>query len=136
MVSAMGSKPLGAYIRALRQHMRPKTSQRRLAEIVETTNNTIYRIEAGVQEPQEFLAAILTAIGGRVKDIPRLLADGASVGLAKELAEQAITERDLLEWATTDENRMKLLRRIRAMSDDDPDLRSRIDGYLDKLQDH
>ena len=136
MVSAVGSEPLGAYIRALRTRKRPKMSQKKLAGLAKTTSNTIWRIEAGVQEPQESLAAILTAVGGRIKDIPKLLADDASIDLARELAEQAIIERDLLDWADADENRAKLLRRIRAMSADDPDLRSRIDGYLDKLQDH
>lgn len=135
MEGTMRSKPLGAYIRALRRHIRPKVSQKKLAEMVETSNNTIYRIEAGVQEPQEFLAAILTAVGGRIKDVPKLQAPDASVDLAEKLAAEAITERALLDWATTDEKRMRLLHRIREMSDDDPELRSRIDGYLDRSQD-
>jgi DNA-binding XRE family transcriptional regulator len=136
MEGTMGTKPLGAYIRVLRRHLRPRVSQRKLAETVETSNNTIYRIEAGVQEPQEVLAAILSAIGGRIEDVPKLKAPDASIDLAERLAAEAITERALLEWAKTDKQRMQLLNRIKEMSDDDPELRSRIDGYLDRLQGH
>lgn len=135
MEATMGSKPLGAYIRALRQHMRPKVSQKRLADIVGAAGNTIYRIEAGMQEPQEYLASILTAIGGRIKDVPRLQSQEADVDLALRLAGEAITERVLLDWANTDERRLRFLHRIREMSSDDPELQARLDGYLDRLQD-
>lgn len=134
MESAMGNAALGLYIRVLRQHLRPRVTQKQLAELVGTTGNTIYRIEAGTQEPQEFLAAILTVLGGRIKDVDRLRKEDADTRLAERLAQQAITERLLLDWASTDDRRMKLLLRIREMSDDDPDLRSRLDGYLDQLQ--
>lgn len=135
-LTIMGNEALGAYIRVLRQNTQPKMTQKKLAELIGTTNNTIYRIEAGIQEPQEFLAALLTTLGGRIADIYRLRSDGASVDLAEQLAEQAITERVLLDWAHTDERRMRLLQRIRDMSSDDPDLRARLEGYLDQLQAH
>jgi DNA-binding XRE family transcriptional regulator len=135
METAMGSKPLGAYIRALRQHMRPKVTQKRLADIVGAASNTIYRIEAGMQEPQEYLASILTAIGGRIKDVSKLQSTEASVDLAMRLADEAVTERQLLDWANTDEKRRRLLHRIREMSSDDPELQARLEGYLDRLQD-
>lgn len=134
MELAMGNVALGTYIRVLRQHLRPKVTQRTLAEMVGSTGNTISRIEIGAQEPQEVLAAILTAVGGRIADVHKLREDSANTRLAEQLAQQAITERMLLDWASTDNRRMDLLLRIRAMSDDDPDLRSRLDGYLDQLQ--
>lgn len=134
MEAIMRSKPLGAYIRALREHIRPKMTQIKLAEKAHTSGNTINRIEAGTQEPQESLPAILTVVGGRIQDVLLLQAPDATTKLAKELAAQAITERELLEWAKTDERRMQLLLRIREMSVSDPDLRAQIDGYLDRHQ--
>lgn len=136
MELVMGSKPLGAYIRTLRRHMKPRVSQKKLAELADTTNNTIWRIEAGEQEPQEMLPAILTVIGGRIKDVARLRKQDANIELALDLAKEAITEQQLLDWANTDKRRMQLLTRIKAMSDDDPDLRAQIDGYLDRHQGH
>lgn len=134
METAMASKSLGAYIRALRRHMRPKVSQKKLAELADTTNNTIWRIEAGEQEPQEMLPDILTIIGGRIKDVAQLRKRDGDTALALRLAEEAITERQLLDWACTDEKRLRLLHRIREMSADDPNLRAQIDGYLDRHQ--
>jgi transcriptional regulator with XRE-family HTH domain len=132
MEMTMGLEAFGAYVKALRtQH---KMSQGRLAELVGVAGNTIYRIEAGRQEPQtEQLAALLTILGGRIKDVRELLGAGATAAKASELAQQALTEQSLLAMANTDPKRAALLKRIAAMSDD-PVLTARIEAYLDGLE--
>lgn len=59
-------KAVGAYLRALRESQ--GLSQGKLAEMVGVAGNTIWRIEAGKQEPRaDALAAILTAVHGRIE---------------------------------------------------------------------
>lgn len=132
MEMTMGLDAFGTYVKALRaQH---KMSQGRLADLVGVAGNTIYRIEAGRQEPQtEQLAALLTILGGRIKDVRELLRTGATKAKAKELAQEALTEQSLLALANTDPKRAALLRRIAALSDD-PTLTERIESYLDGLE--
>lgn len=132
MEMTMGLDAFGAYVKALRaQH---KMSQGRLAELVGVAGNTIYRIEAGRQEPQtEQLASLLTVLGGRIKDVQELLSVGATKAKAKELAQEALTEQSLLAMANTDPKRAALLRRIAELSDD-PVLIARISAYLDGLE--
>lgn len=132
MEMTMGLDAFGAYVKALRaQH---DMSQGRLAELVGVAGNTIWRIEAGRQEPQtEQLAALLTILGGRIKDVRELLGVGGTKAKAKELAQEALTERSLLAMANTDPKRAALLRRIAELSDD-PLVIARINAYLDGLE--
>jgi transcriptional regulator with XRE-family HTH domain len=132
MEMTMGLEAFGAYVKALRkQH---KMSQGQLAEQVGVAGNTIYRIEAGRQEPQtEQLAALLTVLGGRIRDVRELLGAGATVAKADKLAQEALTEQSLLAMANTDPKRAALLKRIAELSDD-PVLTARIEAYLDGLE--
>lgn len=127
---------VGAYLRALRSQQ--GLSQGKLAELVGVAGNTIWRIEAGDQEPRAGqLAALLTALHGRIEDIQNLITDNAATAADGEaLAGHILTlkERDaLLTMANTDEKRARLLRRI-AQFTEDPELRARIEGYLDGLE--
>jgi transcriptional regulator with XRE-family HTH domain len=132
MEMTMGLEAFGAYVKALRtQH---KMSQGKLAELVGVAGNTIYRIEAGRQEPQtEQLAALLTILGGRIRDVRELLQTGATATKARKLAQDALTEQSLLAMANTDPKRAALLKRIAELSDD-PSLTERIESYLDGLE--
>lgn len=132
MELVMGLDAFGAYVKALRAEH--KMSQGGLAELVGVAGNTIYRIEAGRQEPQtEQLAALLTILGGRIKDVRELLQIGATAARAHELARDALTEQSLLTLANTDPKRAALIRRIAELSDD-PVLTARLEAYLDGLE--
>lgn len=127
---------VGAYLRSLRAQQ--GLSQDGLATIVGVAGNTIWKIEAGKQEPRAgLLAAILTAVRGRIEDVHQLITDsGATEATGEALAGRVLTirERDsILALADTDEKRARLLRRIAQLTGD-PELRSRIEGYLDGLE--
>lgn len=127
---------VGAYLRTLRSQQ--GLSQGKLAELVGVSGNTIWRIEAGEQEPRASqLAALLTVLRGRIEDVQRLISDSlATVMQGEELASDAIlrVERDrILALADTDEKRARLLRRIAELTEN-PELRARIEGYLDGLE--
>ena len=126
----------GAYLRALRTHQ--GLSQGKLAELVGVSGNTIWRIEAGDQEPRAGqLAALLTTLRGRIEDIQELISSATATAADGEaLASQVLTqaERDaVFARANTDDKRATLLRRIAKLTEN-PDLRSRIEGYLDGLE--
>lgn len=125
----------GAYIRALR--LRQRMSQGKLAELVGVTSNTIWRIESGDQEPKTGqIAALLTTLHGRIEDVQRLISDKlATEREAERLADEALAAYEraqVMALADTDEKRAVLLRRIAALTED-PELRARIEGYLDGL---
>ena len=126
----------GAYLRALRTHQ--GLSQGKLAELVGVSGNTIWRIEAGDQEPRASqLAALLTTLRGRIEDIQELISSTTATAADGEaLAERMLTQAEsnsLLALANTDDKRARLLRRIAKLTEN-PDLRSRIEGYLDGLE--
>lgn len=126
----------GAYLRALRTHQ--GLSQGKLTELVGVSGNTIWRIEAGDQEPRAGqLAALLTTLRGRIEDIQELISSATATAADGEaLASQVLTqaERDaVFARANTDDKRATLLRRIAKLTEN-PDLRSRIEGYLDGLE--
>ena len=126
----------GAYLRALRTHQ--GLSQGKLAELVGVSGNTIWRIEAGDQEPRAGqLAALLTTLRGRIEDIQELISSTTATAADGEaLAERMLTQPEsnaLLALANTDDKRAKILRRIAKLTEN-PDLRSRIEGYLDGLE--
>lgn len=132
MVGVMGTEAFGAYIRALRE--RHKLTQAGLGGLIGVTGNTIYRIETGQQAPETpNLVALLAALGGRIRDVQRLLSGAADVSEVEQMADEAMTEQRLIAMADTDPKRRALLRRIAELSDD-PDLTSRIEGYLDGLK--
>jgi transcriptional regulator with XRE-family HTH domain len=132
----MNMEATGAYLRVLRtrQHL----SQGKLAELVGVTGNTIWRIEAGDQEPKAAqLAALLTTLHGRIEDIQKLISDkAATIRDAERLADEALSARErasLLALVDTDEKRRSLLLRIAQLTDD-PILAARLEGYLDALE--
>lgn len=133
MASKMGSPALGTYFKILRE--RRGLSQAKLAKDTHVTPNTIYRIEAGTQEPRApLLAALLVILGGRAKDVHELIARGATVARAVALADEAdAATAALLAQANTDPKRAALLRRIAVLTND-PVQRARIEDYLDLLE--
>ncbi len=128
----MSLAAFGAYIKALREKQQGLT-QGKLGELVGVAGNTVYRIEAGRQEPETTqLAALLTILGGRIKDVRKLLSGEATKADAKRLADEALDEQKLLALADTDPKRRALLYKIAELSDD-PDLITRIEDYLDGI---
>lgn len=123
----------GAYLKALRT--KTGLSQGKLAELIGVAGNTIWRIEAGKQEPGGGqLAALLTTLHGRVEDFQALIIDQkATAEDAERLAKQAQEARQqLLAFAENDDGRRRLLERIAQLTTD-PALQARIEGYLDGL---
>lgn len=132
MVVVMGLEAFGAYIKALRK--RRKLTQAKLGGMIGVAGNTVYRIESGRQEPETTqLAALLTTLGGRIKDVQRLLSGAASKADADRLATEALTEEKLLAMIDTDPKRRVILQQIAELSDD-PVLVARIEDYLKGLE--
>ena len=132
METTMELGALGAYVRALRE--RHGLSQEQLAAQTDVTTNTIWRVEAGRQEPRtSLLSALLAVLHGRARDVQELLKHGATTERAQELADEAITEAAILAAADTDPKRRALLRRIAELSED-PELTRRIEDYLSGLE--
>jgi transcriptional regulator with XRE-family HTH domain len=105
----------GAYLRALREAQ--GLSQGRLAELVRVTVNTIWRVEAGQQEPKTTLIVnLLAALSGRAEDLALLLNDPNATAADA----YAVAERSLRHAAThaTPEQRQAVAARLRAMADD------------------
>lgn len=128
----MGLPDLGAYLRALRKHQ--GWTQAKVADLVGVAGNTIYRIEAGRQEPETTqLAALLTVLGGRISDVQKLLTGKLGSATPHDLAREAISEQALLTLLDTDPKRANLLRQIAKLTDD-PRLRQRIEDYLRGLE--
>lgn len=128
-------RAVGAYLRALRAQQ--GISQGRLTELVGVAGNTIWRIEAGDQEPRAGqFAAILTALHGRIEDIQRLITDTAATPADGEALAGHVLGRSgdsLIALADSDERRIRLLKRIAQLTEN-PELRARIEGYLDGLE--
>lgn len=126
---------VGSYMRVLREHQ--GLSQAGLAERVGVTGNTIYRIEAGRQEPRgKQLAALLNALCGRTEDFEYLRDKATTAAEGQELALRILSEQErdaVLVIANTDPKRAALLRRIARLTSSD-ELRARIEGYLDALE--
>lgn len=132
METIMELGALGVYVKALRE--RRGMSQEQLANAVEVTTNTIWRVEAGRQEPRtSLLSALLAVLRGRARDVQELLKAGATAERARALADEAITESAILAAADTDPKRRALLQRIAELSED-PDLTQRIEDYLRGLE--
>lgn len=107
-------------------------TQEEVARRLGVVGRTVSDWEAGRYSPGfDLMVRLIGVIGGKVSDVVQhLLADDP------QLADQVLTqaERDsILAVATTDPNRAALLRRIAGLSDD-PELRARINGYLDALE--
>lgn len=131
MMITMGLEAFGAYIRALRK--KRNMTQAKLGSLVGVTGNTVYRIEKGRQEPETTqLAALLTTLGGRIRDVQILLSGAASRTDVDQLADEALTEEKLLVMANTDPKRRAILLKIATLSDD-PVLIARIEDYLSGL---
>lgn len=128
MVVVMGLEAFGAYIRTLRT--KRGLTQGKLGSLIGVAGNTVYRIEAGRQEPETTqLASLLTTLGGRIKDVQRLLSGAATAADVEQLADEALTEQKILEMADTDPKRRAILVQIATLSDD-PALIARIEDYL------
>lgn len=103
----------GAYLRALREAQ--GLSQARVAELVRVTVNTIWRIEAGQQEPKTTLIVnLLAVLKGRAEDLAKLINDASADDAAAQRAAQA-SLRLTAEQATPEERRA-VAERLRAMA--------------------
>lgn len=107
-------------------------TQEDVARQLGVVSRTISDWEAGRYIPGfELMVRLVGVIGGKIDDVVRyFLID--EPGKADAVLTQA--ERDsILAAANTDPKRAALLRRIAQMSND-PELRARIEGYLDGLE--
>lgn len=107
-------------------------TQEDVARRLGVVSKTVSDWEAGRYSPGfDLMVRLVGVIGGKIDDVVRhFLRD--EPGGADEVLTRA--ERDsVLALATTDAKRAALLRRIAQMSDD-PELRARIEGYLDGLE--
>lgn len=105
----------GAYLRALR--VGRGFTQAEIAEAVNTTVNTIWRIEAGQQEPKAVLIVrLLASLGGRAEDLANLMANPNADELeAQKAAAESIRAAAL---QATPEERRVLAERLRQLADD------------------
>lgn len=96
-------KAVGAYLRALRESQ--GLSQGKLAEMVGVAGNTIWRIETGRQEPRaDALAAILTALHGRIEHVQTLISsDVATLLDGERLAQERLAELQKIPPSELDE---------------------------------
>lgn len=127
---------VGAYLRTLREAH--KLSRAAVAAQIGTHESQLVRIEAGEQDTRgSLLLAFIGVVRGRAGDVQRLILNHeATADDGRRLADEVLTqaERDsILAIADTDPKRAALLRRIAELSDD-PELRARIEGYLDALE--
>lgn len=97
----MNLNAAGAYLRELRKQQ--GFSQTKLAEMVGVTNNTIWRIEKGTQEPQAALiVALLAVLRGSAAHVHALLSNPKATNeeaeqyaaLQKAIEEASPTSRD------------------------------------------
>ena len=127
---------VGTYLRTLREAHR--LSRAAVASQIGTHESQLVRIEAGEQDSRgSLLLAFVAIVQGRANDIQRLILDQqATAEDGRRLAGEVLTqsERDsILSIADSDPKRAALLRRIAQLSDD-PELRARIAGYLDAIE--
>lgn len=127
---------VGAYLRTLREAR--KLSRAAVAAQIGTHESQLVRIEAGDQDTRgSLLLAFINVVRGRAEDVQRLILNqNATVEDGRRMADAALTQSEqdrLLSLVTTDEKRVALLRRVMELSDD-PELRARIQGYLDGLE--
>lgn len=136
---------LGGYIRTLREErgLRQADVLRLLSERYgrAVDRSKYYRLEKGTDKERwpegDFLAALLDILKANIADIGWIQqhkdateADGER--LAREWLSREEIER-IRAFTTTDEGRLRLLQHVYELSDD-PELRARIQGYLDGLQ--
>lgn len=121
---------VGAYLQERRKAA--GLTQEEVARRLGVVGRTVSDWEAGRYSPGfDLMVRLVGVIGGKIDDVVRqFLSDEPD--RADEVLTQA--ERDsILALATNDLKRSALLRRIAQMSDD-PELRARIEGYLDGLE--
>lgn len=111
-------RAVGAYLRALRENQ--GLSQGKLAEMVGVAGNTIWRIEAGKQEPRaDALAAILTAVHGRIEHIQELISsDVATLIDGERLAQERLVELQKIPPSELD----RIMSDLRSEAERDPSL--------------
>jgi transcriptional regulator with XRE-family HTH domain len=132
----MGMEAAGMYLRTLREarHM----SRAAVAAQIGTHESQLVRIEAGDQDTRgSLLLAFVNAVQGRADDIQRLMLDkSATAADGRQAANTILTQKErdwLTALANTDERRATLLRRVWELTND-AELRARIQGYLDALE--
>lgn len=132
-LEVMNMRAAGAYLKKLREAQKGLT-QSKLGELVGVSGNTIYRIEAGRQEPEgRQLAFLLTLLHGQIEHFQQLLTNtSATPEEAYVLADKALSIQILLRLANSDEKRRRLLLKVAQLTDD-PVLAGRIEGYLDHM---
>lgn len=126
----------GMYLRTLREarHL----SRATVAAQIGTHESQLVRIEAGDQDTRgSLLLAFVNAVQGRADDVQRLMLDkNATAADGRQAADAILTQKErdwLAALANTDERRAALLRRVWELTND-AELRARIQGYLDALE--
>lgn len=128
MMITMASTALGQYMRALRVHR--GWTQAQLAEAVGVSGNTIYRIEKAGQEPEAAqLAALLTTLHGRIRDVQRILSGALTGTTPQQLADEAVAEYQIIDRIIANGQGRELAAQIAAVLDD-PLRRQRLADYL------
>jgi transcriptional regulator with XRE-family HTH domain len=127
----MGMTSVAAYLRVLREQR--GLSREKLAEMIDTSGNTIWRIEDGRQEPGgALLLNLIAAVRGSYEDVRRLLAeDNGGEAAGRELAELRVSR---AEFAKIEELRTVLgnerLAEFVARLSAEPDLLDAIDRLM------
>lgn len=126
---------VGAYLQARRQAVR--LTQKEVADRIGVTDRTISAWETGASGPTfDLMVRLLDEIKGQIDVVQALYKNArATAADGKRLALRVLTEAErdyYLALANTDVKRAMLLRRIAAATED-PELRARIEGYLDGL---
>lgn len=116
---------IAAYVRQLRDAQ--DISRSRLAEIVGTTDNNIWRIEEQGQEPRGgLLLLIVRALNGSLDDAAELLRDDATENEGRRRAMTRLSSKSEIET----ERSLALAQRVLS----DPDLRDALIRVADGLR--
>ncbi len=115
----------GAYLQTLREGM--KLSRAKLAEQLGTTENTLWRIEAGRQEPGgALLFGLIKQLRGAYDDVARLLEHDVPLAEAQALARQRVAEPPAPRLTPSEQRLLEALQR----NDIDPDALAEIVATL------
>lgn len=132
----MSIEAVGGYLRAL-VLAQPDLSYASVCREAGVKPNYLSRLgvggKHGTKEPSaRVLLKLVRAARGKIEDLERLLySETATAEEGQALAQ--LTVASVAALATTDERRAALLRRIAELTED-PELRVRIEGYLDGLE--
>lgn len=116
MTNAMNLVAGSAYLRTLRKAQKGLT-QEGLAERIGVSGNTIYRIEAGVQEPKtKQIISLLAILQGDARDLSELINNPSATEQDGEL--KAAQRLQSIAAQATPEQRKTIADQLRQMAND------------------